>query len=85
VNWFLKDFNEKEQEKEEHLLVINTISKMEPTRKCFKLIGGILVEKTVETTLPLVEGNKEGIVNLMEQLGKTYKVLLILSRQRKTS
>lgn len=47
---------------------------MEPTRKCFKLIGGILVEKTVETTLPLVEGNKNGILNLMEQLGKTYKV-----------
>ena len=36
-------------------------------------LGGVLVEKTVETTLPLVLQNKDGIVQLMQQLGNNYK------------
>ncbi|KAJ3306379.1 hypothetical protein HDV03_005346 [Kappamyces sp. JEL0829] len=64
---------ELEQEKDEHQLVIDTISPLEKTRTCFRLVGGILVKRTVEETLPLVEQNKQGIISLMQQLGTTYK------------
>ena len=52
---------ELEAEKDEHQLVIDTISPLNPDRACFRLVGGILVKKTVTETLPLVEQNKQGV------------------------
>ena len=40
--------NELENEKAEHALVIDAIKDLDPKRKCFRLIGGVLVERTVE-------------------------------------
>ena len=48
-------------EKDEHRLVIETLSKLEGTRKAFKLIGGVLVELTVADVLPSVSQNFEGV------------------------
>merc|ERR1712205_168081 len=43
--------NELENEKAEHALVIDAIKDLDPKRKCFRLIGGVLVERTVEEVL----------------------------------
>ncbi len=36
-----------EDEKREHILVIDSIKNLEPERKCWRLVGGVLVERTL--------------------------------------
>lgn len=50
-------------ERDEHKLVIEQLSTLESERKAFRLIGGILVEKTVGEALPAVQQNYEGVCN----------------------
>lgn len=42
-------------------LVIDTLQDVDPSRKCFRLIEGILVERTVKEVLPALEDNKEEV------------------------
>jgi chaperonin cofactor prefoldin len=56
---------ELDMERNEHTLVLNAIQPLDASRKCFRLIGGVLVERTVGEVLPAVTRNKEGI----EQVG----------------
>lgn len=42
-------------------LVIDTLQDVDPSRKCFRLIEGILVERTVKEVLPALENNKEEV------------------------
>mmetsp|Transcript_30793 Transcript_30793/g.51516 ORF Transcript_30793/g.51516 Transcript_30793/m.51516 type:complete len:128 (+) Transcript_30793:106-489(+) len=60
-------------EKDEHKLVIEQLSKLEPERKAFRLIGGVLVEKTVGEALPQVQQNFDGISELITTLDGTLK------------
>jgi prefoldin subunit 2 len=41
--------------------VITAIEKLEPERKCFRLVGGVLVERTVGEVLPAVRKNRDGV------------------------
>jgi prefoldin subunit 2 len=38
-------------------LVLDAFKKVDPTRKCFRLIGGVLVERTVQEIQPSLEEN----------------------------
>ena len=42
-------------------LVIETLKEVEKDRKCFRMIGGVLVERTVNEVLPALEQNKEQV------------------------
>lgn len=53
---------ELEQESEEHNLVIETISPMNSDRKCFRMVGGVLIERTVEEVLPALKHNNEQVI-----------------------
>ncbi|KAJ1018067.1 hypothetical protein NDA16_004936 [Ustilago loliicola] len=67
---------ELEAEADEHKLVIETLteaSKNDPDRKCFRLIGGVLVERTVKEVLPALQTNLEGLKQILETLIKQYK------------
>jgi prefoldin subunit 2 len=48
-------------EKEEHRLVEGTLSKLDGSRKAYRLVGGILVERTVGEVLPIVSQNLSGV------------------------
>lgn len=48
-------------EHDEHKLVIESLSKLETERKAFRLIGGVLVERTVGEVLPDVTKNFAGV------------------------
>ena len=60
-------------DKEEHRLVIDTLAKLEGGRKAYRLIGGVLVEKTVGDVLPSVSTNYEGIKEICSTLENTLK------------
>lgn len=50
-----------EEEKREHGLVVDAIKGLEPTRRCWRLIGGVLVEKNLSDVL---QNLNESIANL---------------------
>jgi prefoldin subunit 2 len=58
-------------EKEEHRLVLETLKKLEPERKTFRLLNGVLVEHSVGEVTPTVEENFEGIVKLIDVVNET--------------
>ena len=47
---------ELEDEKKENELVLESISKLEDTRKCWRLINGVLMEKTKLEVVPEMRG-----------------------------
>ncbi|KAG9466936.1 hypothetical protein GDO78_015857 [Eleutherodactylus coqui] len=53
----------------EHTLVIDTLKEVDQSRKCFRMVGGVLVERTVKEVLPALENNKEQINKIIETLG----------------
>ncbi|OAX44036.1 Prefoldin beta-like protein [Rhizopogon vinicolor AM-OR11-026] len=66
---------ELEQEAEEHGLVLSTLNEalqVEPDRKCFRLIGGVLVERTVKDVVPALQTNREGIKKVIANLAEQY-------------
>eukprot|EP00126_Sphaerothecum_destruens_P001082 Sdes_comp13043_c0_seq2m3044 len=60
--------SELENEKHEHGLVIDAIKDLEGDRKCFRLVGGVLVERTVREVLPALKTNQNGISEITKQL-----------------
>ncbi|KAK0734154.1 Prefoldin beta-like protein [Lasiosphaeria miniovina] len=62
-----------EQESEEHKLVLDTLGPLPGDRKCFRMINGVLVERTVTDVIPALETNAEGLKNVLEDLVKQYK------------
>lgn len=69
----LEKMKEMELEKEEHALVIDTLKPLEKDRKCYRLVGGVLVERSVGEVLPALEGNVEGIVGMLKKLLESYQ------------
>lgn len=49
---------------------------MEPLpedRKCFRMINGVLVERTVKDVIPALKTNSEGLKKVLDDLLKQYK------------
>ncbi|XP_026123084.1 prefoldin subunit 2-like [Carassius auratus] len=63
-----------EMEINEHSLVIDTLKEVDPSRKCYRLVGGVLVERTVKEVLPALENNKEQITKIVESLNTQMQV-----------
>ncbi|XP_062595383.1 prefoldin subunit 2-like [Saccostrea cucullata] len=62
--------SELEMDMKEHELVIETLKDVDPDRKCFRMVGGVLVERTVKDVLPALVNNKEQMGKLVESLSK---------------
>merc|ERR1719183_836947 len=72
-NLYINKVSELEQEVNEHTLVLKAFEKVEPTRRCFRMIGGVLCERTVAEVRPAVESNKEKIQQATAQLTEQLK------------
>jgi len=67
---------ELESEAEEHELVLATLNealRKQADRKCFRLIGGVLVERTVKDVVPALTTNRDGIKQVLTNLLAQYK------------
>ncbi|ELR10901.1 prefoldin subunit 2, putative [Acanthamoeba castellanii str. Neff] len=72
-NELVQKIGELEIEQNEHRLVIDAVSGLDAGRRCYRLVGGVLVERTVGEVLPAVRKNLEGI----EQILKTLNASLL--------
>lgn len=52
---------ELETDRNEHRLVEKTLEPLDPDRRAFRLVGGVLVERTVKEVLPSVTQNRENL------------------------
>ncbi|KAI9879969.1 MAG: hypothetical protein M1830_006277 [Pleopsidium flavum] len=62
-----------EQETEEHKLVLETLEPLPQDRKCFRMINGVLIERTVKDVVPALKTNADGLKKVLEELLKQYK------------
>ena len=60
--------SELELESNEHQLVIDTLTPIEPERRAFHLVNGVLIQKSAGVVLPEVASRKASIEALIEQL-----------------
>ncbi|GMH65319.1 hypothetical protein TrRE_jg1149 [Triparma retinervis] len=67
---FVTKITELELERNEHDLVIKTLTPLSPSRAAFRLVGGVLVERTVQEVLPSVVENRANIAAVLENLQK---------------
>ncbi|KAI9152487.1 Cochaperone prefoldin complex subunit [Blastocladiella emersonii ATCC 22665] len=69
----LNKLTELEMDKEEHTQVIDTLKPLDGDRKTFRLVGGVLMERTIKEVLPALQLNLDGINDVMRQIATTYK------------
>ena len=56
-----------------HRLVLETLELHPVDRKCFRMINGVLVERTVKDVVPALKTNSEGLKKVLEELMKQYR------------
>lgn len=76
------------------LSTLNDTLANEPERKCFRLVGGVLVERTVKDVVPALQMNRDGVCDVTVRLGvrltlsvcsiQIQKVISNLAEQYKT-
>lgn len=55
-------------------LVLETLEPSPPDRKCFRMINGVLIERTVKDVIPALKTNSDGLKKVLDELLKQYKV-----------
>jgi len=68
MNQLYTKITDLEMEVSEHSLVIGAIEPLDPTRRCYRMIGGVLVERTIKEVLPAVHRNKEGLEEVVARM-----------------
>jgi prefoldin subunit 2 len=53
--------------------VLETLQPLPADRKCFRMINGVLVERTVNDVVPALRTNSEGLKKVLDDLLKQYK------------
>lgn len=61
---------EVEADRHEHSLVADNLQPMASERKCFRLVGGILVERTVGEVRPLLQASVENLDKVLAVLNE---------------
>ena len=53
--------------------MLETLQPLPEDRKCFRMINGVLVERTVKDVVPALKTNSEGLKKVLDDLLKQYK------------
>ncbi|GMM56235.1 tubulin-binding prefolding complex subunit [Maudiozyma humilis] len=53
---------------DEHEVVLKTLGETAPERKCYRMVGGALVESDVQTTQPILEVKRDNLRTTVSQL-----------------
>ena len=70
-----RKIQELDQELQDHVLVLQNLTPLDADRRCFRLIGGVLVERTVGEVRPKIEDNKGRLLTILNQLAEQLKVV----------
>jgi prefoldin subunit 2 len=54
-------------------VVVETLKKTDPGRKCFRMIGGVMIERTVKEILPDLEEHRSNINEALKTLLSQYQ------------
>lgn len=54
-------------------LVLETLTPLSGNRKCFRLVNGVLMERTVSDVLPVLQTNADGLKKVLEDLVQQYQ------------
>mmetsp|Transcript_10805 Transcript_10805/g.17691 ORF Transcript_10805/g.17691 Transcript_10805/m.17691 type:complete len:136 (-) Transcript_10805:206-613(-) len=73
VQNLLQKIAELENDRNEHTLVIDAIKDLDPSRRCFRLVGSVLVERTVKEVMPAVSRNRDGLDSVIGQLSEQLR------------
>ncbi|XVE75256.1 hypothetical protein DITRI_Ditri12bG0080800 [Diplodiscus trichospermus] len=73
LNQIYSKITELEMEVSEHSLVINAIQPLDPSRRCYRMIGGVLVERTIKEVIPAVQRNREGLEEVIARLNEALE------------
>lgn len=68
LNGFVQKVTELEESRNEHRLVEETLTPLDPSRRAFRLVGGVLVERTVGEVLPNVAQNRSNLEQVIDTL-----------------
>ena len=68
INQLHSKITELEMEVSEHSLVIGAVESLDQSRRCYRMIGGVLVERTIREVIPAVQRNKEGLEEVISRL-----------------
>ncbi|XP_048589035.1 prefoldin subunit 2 [Nematostella vectensis] len=60
--------HELEMDQSEHSIVIEALKEVDASRKCFRMIGGVLVERTVGDVLPALDNNRSQLGAVIDRL-----------------
>ncbi|SCU94603.1 LAME_0F08130g1_1 [Lachancea meyersii CBS 8951] len=55
-------------DKDEHKVVLSTLKSADSGRKCYRMIGGALVETDVKSTLPVLETKENNLANTISSM-----------------
>eukprot|EP00916_Digyalum_oweni_P022975 GHVL01038117.1.p1 GENE.GHVL01038117.1~~GHVL01038117.1.p1 ORF type:complete len:129 (+),score=27.47 GHVL01038117.1:57-443(+) len=68
-----------QEAQKDHSLVADALKAVECSRRCYRLVGGVLVEQTAGTVLPVIESNLTEIQDrhkqMKSQLDDVVKIL----------
>ena len=53
---------------------METLQPLSGDRKCFRMINGVLTERTVKEVVPILQTNSDGLKKALEELVKQYKL-----------
>merc|ERR1719199_2312533 len=67
-----RKISEMTSEMNEHKMVVETLEPLDPNRKAWRLVGGVLVERTCGEVLPAVQEALKNIEEVVATLTKKY-------------
>ena len=62
-----------DDERKENVLVLDAIKELEDTRKCWRLVNGVLFEKAKKDLVPELETEISNIQNVIDQLSNALE------------